>query len=116
MKKTLIAAAFVAVTSLAACSSTGLDVNTIIADTQAACSFTPAVSSVIALINAQTGGSTATSVATTAVEVAQSICTAVNNINTTSTTGTQLKAGTEISVVVETPSGPVTVSGTINKK
>lgn len=110
MKKILLVTAISAGLILGGCSGGGIDVNTIIADTKAACAFTPVAAGVIALVNAQGNSSK------TAIELAQLICAAVNNVNPPAIGGgTKFGVGTQISIVVDSPSGPVTIAGTLGK-
>lgn len=116
MKKVIAALALLA---LGACSSSsptsGLDINTIITDAQQLCSFTPAAAGVIALINAQSQSNSTQS----ASSVAAQICSAVNGVNPpvkigkTAVPVRRIAPGTDISVVIQTPSGPVTIAGTV---
>jgi len=104
MKKFFLVAALSSALVLGACTSTGgVDVNAIIKDAQAACAFTPAAAGVISLINVSAGA--------TALQIAQEICAAVNNINTIPGGGTKFAKGTEISVVVN----GVTIAGVLGK-
>jgi hypothetical protein len=109
MKKMLAVCAVALIAFLPACQES-LDVTTIVKATQAACAFTPAAAGVIALINAQTGSSGTT--ATSAVQVAQLICTAVNSIPAT-TQAQNYALGKEVGVTVQTARGPVAIRGTV---
>ena len=110
MKKLLLTVALASSLFLGACKSGSIDVSSIINATKAACAFTPAASGVIALINAQSAAGVA---AQTAIEIAQAICAAVNNVNPVVTPGggTKFAKGTELSVVVMAGEVPVTIAG-----
>lgn len=110
MKKILLVTAISAGLILGGCSSSGVDVNAVIADTKAACAFTPVAAGVIALVNAPGNSSK------TPTEIAQLICAAVNNVNPPAIGGgTKFGAGTQISIVVDSSSGPITIAGTLGK-
>lgn len=113
MKRYLLIAALIPALFLGACKSGSIDVSAIINATKAACAFTPAANGVIALINAQ---SNAGKTVQTAVEIAQSICTAVNNVNPpVPGGGTKFGKDREISVVVMAGDVPVTIAGVTGK-
>lgn len=110
MKKFLLVTAMSTALILGGCSGGGIDVNAIINASKAACAFTPAAAGVISLVNAQNQSGK------TAIEIAQLICAAVNNVNpVTPGGGTKFAHGTEISVVVDSPTGPITIAGTVGK-
>lgn len=114
MKKYLLIAALIPALFLGACKPGSVDVSAIVNATKAACSFTPAANGVIALINAQSAAGVA---AQTAIEIAQAICAAVNNVNPVVTPGggTKFAKGTELSVVVMAGGIPVTIAGVTGK-
>jgi hypothetical protein len=112
MKKVLSVAVLSAALMLGACQPASIDVNTVISDAKAACGFAPAAAGVIALINALTNNKNNANTQT-AVDVAQQICAAVNNVNPPAPGGgTKFAKGQEISVEV---SG-VTITGSIVEK